>query len=96
MSVSTVEVDEAVVRSAEVVARRLLLEAERGAVELLACPHLLEELGQVLRRKKFRRHLSVDAADQFVEAVRLLALEVPNPRRRRRPARPEILTTTTA
>jgi len=41
--------------------------------DLIASPKLLAELAGVLRREKFRRYVTVDEADAFVEGLALLA-----------------------
>ena len=56
-------------------ADRLVAAAEVGAVTLV----LLAELRDVLHRHKFRRHLSPNEADQYVEGVRRMALLFPDP-----------------
>lgn len=52
---------------------RLLLAATEGRWTVVASPSLLEELADVLARRKFRRWLSVDDARAFVSAVSRLA-----------------------
>ena len=60
-------------------ADRLVAAAEVGAVTLVVSPRLLAELSDVLHRHKFRRHLSPNEADQYVEGVRRMALLFPDP-----------------
>jgi uncharacterized protein len=49
---------------------RLLLELRAGAFELVVSPMLLAELGEVLRRQKFRRYVSEAEVDSYVELIR--------------------------
>jgi uncharacterized protein len=51
---------------------QLLLELRAGAFELVVSPMLLAELGEVLRREKFRRYVSEAEAeaDSYVEVIR--------------------------
>jgi putative PIN family toxin of toxin-antitoxin system len=69
----------AAVTSREGVSARLLLAARAGRFQLVASPLLLDELVDVLSRPKFRRHLSIEDARWFVDAVRALALIVDDP-----------------
>jgi putative PIN family toxin of toxin-antitoxin system len=48
----------------------LLLELRAGAFELVVSPMLLAELGEVLRRDKFRRYLAEAETDAYVELIR--------------------------
>ncbi len=57
----------------------LLAAAQAGAVELFVSPMLLEELGRVLEREKFRRYVDLDIARAFVRWVRAEAIFVPDP-----------------
>lgn len=50
-----------------------------GAFELVASPKLLDELGRVLERPKFRRYASAEEARRYVEAIGRLALVVRDP-----------------
>lgn len=52
-----------------------------GAFELVASPHLLDELMTTLLRPKFRRWVSADDAVLFVETVRLAGILVEDPER---------------
>src|SRR5205809_1080550 len=52
---------------------RLLLAATEGRWSLVASPRLLDELGDVLARRKFRRWLTAEDARTFVSAVSRLA-----------------------
>jgi putative PIN family toxin of toxin-antitoxin system len=38
-----------------------------GAIEIVACPHLLAELDDTLGRRKFRRWMTEAKADRFIE-----------------------------
>jgi uncharacterized protein len=49
---------------------QLLLELRAGAFELVVSRLLLAELGEVLRRAKFRRYVAEDEADAYVELIR--------------------------
>ena len=49
---------------------KLLAASRGGSFELILSPLLLEELGLVLRRKKFRRYVDLDAVDQYVGLLR--------------------------
>lgn len=50
-----------------------------GELEILVCPHLLDELGDVLLRRKFRKYVTADEAMAFVELIRLIATMRPDP-----------------
>jgi putative PIN family toxin of toxin-antitoxin system len=52
---------------------RLLLAATEGRWSLVASPRLLDELAEVLSRRKFRRWLTAEDAQAFVSAVSRLA-----------------------
>jgi len=58
---------------------RLYLLWLSGEFELVACPHLIEELEGVLRRPKFRDLVTPDEVDEFVEIIRRGAISVENP-----------------
>ena len=45
----------------------------------MACPALLDELGRVLRRERFRSYLSIEDSIRYVEAIARLATSVANP-----------------
>ena len=62
---------------------RLLLAATDGRWTVVASPRLLEELAEVLARRKFRRWLSADDARAFVSAVSRLAEVHDDPARSR-------------
>ena len=49
---------------------KLLAATRNGSFELIVSPLLLEELGLVLRRKKFRRYVDLDVVDQYVGLLR--------------------------
>lgn len=49
---------------------KLLIAARGGSFELIVSPHLLEELGVVLRREKFRRYVDLGVVDRYVELLR--------------------------
>ena len=48
----------------------LVLELRAGAFELVACPTLLAELRDVLRREKFRRYVTEAEAGAYVDLIR--------------------------
>ena len=58
---------------------RLYLLWLSGEFELVACPHLIEELEGVLRRPKFRDLVTRDEVDEFVDVIRRGAITVENP-----------------
>lgn len=47
--------------------------ARQGQVELVVSPRLLAELAAVLRRATFRRYLTLEEANEYVEGIALLA-----------------------
>jgi uncharacterized protein len=49
---------------------KLLTATRNGSFELTVSPRLLEELGLVLHRGKFRRYVDLDGVDQYVELLR--------------------------
>lgn len=49
---------------------RILAELRSGTFELVTSPVLLDELRGVLLRAKFRRYVTTDEAEAFVEMVR--------------------------
>lgn len=49
---------------------KLLAATRSGSFELIVSPLLLEELGSVLRREKFRRYVDLDVVDQYVDLLR--------------------------
>ena len=69
----------AAVTSREGVSARLLLAARAGRFQIVASPLLLDELSDVLARPKFRRHLSIEDAHRFVDAIRELSVVVDDP-----------------
>ena len=50
-----------------------------GEFELVVCPHLLNELLEVLGRAKIRRYVPPDEAAAFAVAVRRVGLLLPDP-----------------
>jgi hypothetical protein len=58
---------------------RLYLLWLSGEFELVACPHLLEELEGVLRRPKFGDLVTPDDVEEFVEVIRRGAIWAENP-----------------
>ena len=46
---------------------------------LIACPHLLHELADVLERPKFRRYFDLDQAHELVDNIAGVAEIVPDP-----------------
>jgi uncharacterized protein len=53
--------------------------ASAGAVRILACPLLLDELEQVLHRERFLRWRSREQLDRFVADIRALAEVLDDP-----------------
>lgn len=51
-----------------------------GAVELVACPHLLDELRRALAYPKVGRLVSSDRAAALIEALQRAAIAFPDPR----------------
>ena len=49
---------------------RLMTATRNGSFELIVSPLLLEELGLVLHREKFRRYVDLDVVDQYVGLLR--------------------------
>ncbi len=60
-------------------AARLYLLWLGGEFELVACPHLLEELEGVLRRPKFSDRVTPDEVEEFVDVIRRGAIRAENP-----------------
>lgn len=58
---------------------KLLLSWRGGSFELVASPKLLQELGRVLARPKFRRYASLDEVEQFVRMIQRGATLVEDP-----------------
>lgn len=58
---------------------KLLAEARRGDLELIASPLLLAELEEVLRREKFRRYVGLDAVSDYLDLLRRLAVLATDP-----------------
>jgi uncharacterized protein len=58
---------------------KLLIAARNGSFELIVSLHLLEELGLVLRREKFRRYVDLDVVEQYIELLRRDAVMAPDP-----------------
>jgi putative PIN family toxin of toxin-antitoxin system len=48
---------------------KLLLSASAGSFELVVSPLLLEELGSVLRREKFRRYVDLDVVAAYLDLL---------------------------
>jgi uncharacterized protein len=48
---------------------KLLLSASAGSFELVVSPLLLEELGSVLRREKFRRYVDLDDVAAYLDLL---------------------------
>jgi putative PIN family toxin of toxin-antitoxin system len=64
---------------------RLLIELRAGAFEVVASPMLLAELGDVLRRPKFRRFVSEVEVNAYVELIRRESIVVDDPAPSREP-----------
>ena len=58
---------------------RLLVELRAGAFELVVSPALLAELREVLHRERFRRYVSVEDADAYVDAISRDAVVMDDP-----------------
>jgi len=58
---------------------RILLHQRSGAFELVTSPALSTELRAALRRDKFRRYVTADEADEFVELVRRESTMIQDP-----------------
>src|ERR1700709_1012106 len=58
---------------------RLLREIRTGGLELIVSPLLLEELGDVLARQKFRRYVDLATVREDVDLLRREALAAPDP-----------------
>lgn len=57
----------------------ILEQARVGQFELIASPHLLAELEEVLRRDKFRRYVDVETVEHFLRLVHDEATVVSDP-----------------
>lgn len=57
----------------------LLAEVHAGALELIVSPRLLAELGDVLRREKFRRYVGLDVVEDYLALLRRDAALVSDP-----------------
>jgi len=57
----------------------ILLHLRSGAFELVTSPALLAELRAVLRRDKFRRYVTVDEAEEFIELIRRESTSIEDP-----------------
>ena len=58
---------------------RLLIELRAGAFESVVSPLLLAELGEVLRREKFRRYVSAVEVDAYLEFIRSESIVLDDP-----------------
>ncbi|MGH2471358.1 MAG: putative toxin-antitoxin system toxin component, PIN family, partial [Candidatus Limnocylindria bacterium] len=60
---------------------RILVELRAGTFEMITSPALLDELGAVLRRGKFRAYVTLDEVEAFLELIRResTSLEDPEP-----------------
>lgn len=58
---------------------RILLELRAGSFELIVSPLLLSELREVLMREKFRRYVTLDEVDTFLQTLSADATTVPDP-----------------
>jgi putative PIN family toxin of toxin-antitoxin system len=59
----------------------LLVKAREAQLELIVSPQLLDELEEVLRRKKFRRYVILDEVGEYVDSLRKEGTLVPDPER---------------
>jgi putative PIN family toxin of toxin-antitoxin system len=60
-------------------AAQLVDQLGKGSFELVLCPHLLDELHGVLLREKFRRYVSDDEVEAFVQLLRNLGVVLDDP-----------------
>ena len=58
---------------------KLLLAARAGSFEVIVSPQLLDELGGVLRREKFRRYVDLDGVTAYLDLLRRDAQLVADP-----------------
>jgi uncharacterized protein len=58
---------------------KLFEEVRVGELELIVSPRLLAELEGVLRRKKFRRYIDLDAVQALFDLLRREAIIAPDP-----------------
>jgi putative PIN family toxin of toxin-antitoxin system len=58
---------------------KLLARSREGELELIASPHLLDELEGVLRREKFRSYVDLDGVEAYVDLLRRDAALVADP-----------------
>lgn len=58
---------------------RLYLLWIGGEFEIVACPRIFHELTTVLHRAKFRPHVTLEEADDFIEVVRRNVMMRPDP-----------------
>lgn len=58
---------------------KLLLAARAGGFEPIVSPLLLDELGSVLRREKFRRYVDLGVAAAYLDLLRRDAQLAPDP-----------------
>ncbi len=58
---------------------KLLREVRAGGLELIVSPLLLEELEEVLGRRKFRRYVDPGAVREYIELLHREAVAVPDP-----------------
>ncbi len=58
---------------------RLVVELHSGSFELVTSPRLLGELGDVLRREKFRRYVTEAEVDAYVEFLRQESIVLDDP-----------------
>lgn len=57
----------------------LLAQARAGEYDLVISPCLIAELENVLRRKKFRRYVGLEAIDRYMDLLRRTAVEAADP-----------------
>jgi uncharacterized protein len=51
----------------------------QASYELIVCPRLIDEVRDVLDRRRFRKRISAEDASVFVEAISMLPNQVPDP-----------------
>ncbi len=58
----------------------MLKEWLDGGFDLIVCPHLLDETRSTLNRDKFRRYVSLQEADGFIDILARLAVVWEDPK----------------
>ena len=58
---------------------QIISAARQGRVQLVMCPHLVEELHEVLVRPRFRRWVSIEQVHRYVSDLTALGEPQPDP-----------------